>query len=135
MTLSTRQGLYRMPTLTDLDLAEIQQLARICEDLDQIDLRLNWDALKWRTGEEVNDFAYYPAGALLGLLTLDGLGFDEAEGTGMVHPEHRCAGVFRALVDAARDECRAHSTEALILFCDHRSPAAPSCAAALGARH
>ena len=66
---------------------------------------------------------------------MDGLGFDEAEGTGMVHPNYRRQGVFRALVAAAREECRQNKTKSLILLFDHRSVAASAFANAIGAQH
>ncbi len=66
---------------------------------------------------------------------MDGLGFDEAEGTGMVHPSYRRQGVFRALVAAAREECRQNKTDSLLLVFDHRSEAAIACANAIGAQH
>jgi ribosomal protein S18 acetylase RimI-like enzyme len=135
MTASTKQGLYKMRTLTDVDLAELQRLASLCTDHDQIDLRINWDALKSRTGDKINDFAYYRDDVLVGFLSLDGLGSDEAEGTGMVHPGYRRQGVFRALVTAAQDECRNNGTPALILLFDHRSQAGIAFVDAIGAQH
>jgi ribosomal protein S18 acetylase RimI-like enzyme len=135
MTSSSRQGLYNKRTITDAELAEIQQLAQVCVDYDQIDLRLNWDALKSRGGDKANDFLYYRDDMLIGYFGMDGLGFDEAEGTGMVHPSQRRQGVFRALVAAAGEECRQNRTGALILVFDHRSQAAISFATAAGAQH
>jgi ribosomal protein S18 acetylase RimI-like enzyme len=135
MTVSTRQGLYKKQTLTDAELAEIQGLARICEEHDQLDLRLNWDALKQRDGGKANDLLYYRDDVLIGYVGMDGLGYDEAEASGMVHTDHRRQGVFRALVAAAREECRANGTDSLILVFDHRSQAALAFAGAVGAQH
>jgi ribosomal protein S18 acetylase RimI-like enzyme len=134
MTLAPKQGLFKKNTLTDAELTEIQKLASICENHDRIDLRLNWDSLKWRTGEKANDFTYYRDDVLVGFLALDGLGFQDAEGTGMVHPDYRRQGIFRALVAAAQEECRANGTEALILVADRRSHAAMAFATTIGAQ-
>jgi len=135
MTSATKQGLYKRKTLTDADLAEIQQLANTCADHDQVDLRINWDALKWRTGDKANDFLYFRDDLLIGFFTLDGLGSNEAEGTGMVRQSFRRQGVFRTLVGAAQQECRSNGTPNLILVFDHQSQAALAFAAAVGAEH
>jgi ribosomal protein S18 acetylase RimI-like enzyme len=135
MTSGAKQGLYKRKTLTDADLAEIQQLASICTNHDQIDLRINWDALKWRTGDKANDFLYFRDDMLIGFFSMDGLGSDEAEGTGMVHPNFRRQGVFRTLAGAAQEECRSNGTPNLILLFDRRSQAALAFVTAIGAQH
>jgi len=135
MTASPKQGIYKKWTLTDAELAEIQQLAQICQAHEPLELRLNWDSLAVRSGDKANELLYYRDDMLIGFFSMDGLGFDEAEGTGMVHPRHRRQGVFRALVAAAQEECRQNTTESLILFFDHRSDAATAFANAIGARH
>jgi ribosomal protein S18 acetylase RimI-like enzyme len=132
---SRRQGVHKKWVLTDRDLAEIRDLARICMEYEPIELRLNWDALGLRTGDKAKDFLYYRADMLVGFFSVDGLGFDEAEGTGMVHPAHRRQGIFSELVAAARKECRANGTRSLILVFDHRSEAAAAFARANGAEH
>jgi ribosomal protein S18 acetylase RimI-like enzyme len=135
MTSTPRQGIYKKWTLTDAELAEIQQLARICQEHEPLDLRLTWDALALRSGDKANELTYYRDDVLIGFFSMDGLGFEEAEGTGMVHPNYRRQGVFRALVAAAREECRQNKTESLLLLFDHRSDAAIAFANAIGAQH
>jgi ribosomal protein S18 acetylase RimI-like enzyme len=135
MTASPKQGVYKKWTLTDAELAEIQQLARTCQQHEPLDLRLTWDALALRSGDKANELTYYRDDVLIGFFSMDGLGFDEAEGTGMVHPNYRRQGVFRALVAAAREECRQNNTKSLILLFDHRSDAAIAFANAIGAQH
>jgi ribosomal protein S18 acetylase RimI-like enzyme len=135
MTESLKQGMHKKWTLNDAELAEIQQLARICIEHEPIELRITWESLALRTGDKASDFLYYHDDALIGFFSLDGLGSDEPEGTGMVHPSCRRQGVFRALVAAALDECRQNQAESLILHFDHRSTAASACATALGAQH
>src|SRR5262249_10834731 len=135
MATSGRQGIYKKWTPSDTDLAEIRQLARICQDHEPIELRIGWDALALRIGAKASDFLYYHDDLLVGYFGMDGLGYDDAEGTGMVHPEYRRQGVFRALVAAAREECRRNNTESLILVFDHRSKAASAFANAMGAQH
>jgi ribosomal protein S18 acetylase RimI-like enzyme len=135
MTASPRQGIYARRTLTDADLAEIEQLAQICQEHEPIELRVGWEALRLRTGDLPHEHLYYRDDVLIGMITLDGLGSDEAEATGMVHPSYRRQGVFRTLVEAAREECRKSKTQALILYFDHRSAAAIAFAEAIGAQH
>src|SRR4051794_34748237 len=98
MTASPKQGIYKKWTLNDAELAEIQQLAQICQEHEPLDLRLNWDGLAMRTGDRASDLLYYRDDILIGFFSIDGLGSDEPEGTGMVHPGYRRQGVFRALV-------------------------------------
>src|SRR5215212_2821639 len=135
MTAALKQGIYKKWTLTDAELAEIKQLARTCQEHESLELRLTWDALALRSGDKANDLMYYRDDILIGFFSIDGLGFDEAEGTGMVHPSYRRQGVFRALVAAAREECRQNKTDSLILLFDHRSDAAIAFANAVGAQH
>ncbi len=135
MTDSPKQGIYKKWTLTDAELAEIQLLARTCQEHESLELRLNWDALARRSGDKANEQLYYHDDILIGFFSIDGLGFDEAEGTGMVHPSYRRQGVFRALVGAAREECRQNKTESLILLFDHRSDSAIAFVNAIGAQH
>src|SRR4029079_11402746 len=111
MTSTPRQGLYKKWTLADAELTEIKELAQICQEHEPLDHRLTWDALALRSGDKANEQLYYRDDILIGFFSLDGLGSDEAEGTGMVHPNYRRQGVFRALVAAARDECRKNKTE------------------------
>jgi ribosomal protein S18 acetylase RimI-like enzyme len=135
MTTTPKQGVYKKWTLTDADLAEIRQLAQICQEHQPLELRLNWDALALRNGSQANEHLYYRDDTRIGFFSMDGLGFDEAEGTGMVHPSYRRQGVFRALVAAACEECRQNNTQSLILFFDHRSDAAIAFCNAIGAQH
>lgn len=135
MPSTPRQGVYKKWTLADAELAEIQQLARLCQEHEPLDLRLNWDVLALRSGDKANEQLYYRDDMLIGFFSMDGLGSDEAEGTGVVHPDYRRQGVFRALVAAAREECRQNKTESLLLLFDHRSDAAIAFANAIGAQH
>jgi hypothetical protein len=59
MTTENRQGLYSKQGLTPMDLAEIAQLAQLCNNEDGLDLKLNWETLRGRSKSESNDFLYY----------------------------------------------------------------------------
>ena len=58
MTASPKQGIYKKWTLNDAELAEIQQLARICQEHAPLDLRLNWDGLAMRIGDRATRRQY-----------------------------------------------------------------------------
>jgi ribosomal protein S18 acetylase RimI-like enzyme len=135
MTESPLQGVVAKRSLTEVEVAAIRALADICLSYEDIDLRIGWSALLERTSDVPQDFLFYQDGALIGFLSLFGVGADEAEGGGMVHPRHRRKGVFTALLRAAQQTCRQHSTGALVLYCDHRSAAAIAFCEAIEASH
>jgi ribosomal protein S18 acetylase RimI-like enzyme len=129
------QGVVARRSLTEVELAGVQALADICLSYEDIDLRIGWSALRERASDTPQDFLFYQDGAPIGFLTLFGVGGDEAEGGGMVHPRHRRKGVFTALLRAAQAICRQHNTGALVLACDQRSVAATAFCEAIGATH
>jgi ribosomal protein S18 acetylase RimI-like enzyme len=135
MTDTPRPGLVKKQSLADTEIAEIRDLADICTRYEDLDLRLSWGMLQSRSGDMFEDFLYYQGGLLIGFLTLAGLGSDEAEVSGMVRPEYRRKGVFRALVEAAKEECRQNDTESLIFVCDTRSRSAKAFLESIGAKY
>jgi len=135
VTDSSRHGLFPKTTLDAGELAAIHALADLCERHDDIDLRLVWNALESRSGEYINDFLYYAEGRLVGFLMLSGLGDQEVEATGMVHPDFRRRGIFRELVGAARAECQRSGTDEIVFVADRRSLAAKGFLESLGAQH
>jgi ribosomal protein S18 acetylase RimI-like enzyme len=114
-------GLIKKHGLIDADIAEIQQLVTICDTHDRASMRINWDMLASRPKDEVNDFLYYQNDVLVGYLALYSFSKREAETSGMVHPEYRRKGIFRALVQAATEELKRQGIPKLIFFCDHTS--------------
>jgi len=90
--------------LTDAEIAEIRQLASICDAHDHATIRVNWEMLANRPKDAVNDILYYQNGALVGCLSLYSFSRREAEASGMVYPEFRRKGIFRALMMTARCE-------------------------------
>src|SRR6266581_9802995 len=113
------QGLVKKQTLTEAEATAIQQLTTICNNYEQLHMRL--DVLRKPPGNETNDFLYYEDGKLLGYLTIASWGTKEREMTGMVHPDYRRRGIFSALLTAAKEECRQRDVQKLILVCDHTS--------------
>src|SRR5689334_14209728 len=128
-------GLVAKQRLTGAEIAQIERLAQLCDAYDGATLRVNWDALVARAEQETNDFLFYEDGALVGALALYSFSRSEAEASGMVHPEHRRKGIFRALAAAAVEELRRRGIPRLVFFCDHKSRPGIAFLEAIGARY
>ncbi|KAF0816251.1 MULTISPECIES: GNAT family N-acetyltransferase [unclassified Cytobacillus] len=87
--------------LTKKQLDDIHSLQQICEEAENIKLKLNWDTLKSRPADEKNDYFHYDqSGKLIGYLALYNFG-GPVEICGMVHPDHRRKGIFCSLFNEA----------------------------------
>src|SRR5262245_12995000 len=135
MTDTEKHGLVKKHSLTAEEIGEIEQLAQICDAHDHATMRVNWDSLASRSGNETNDFLYYKDGRLVGTLSLYTFGRPEAETSAMVHPDERRKGIFRTLVNAAIDELHQRQIPKLIFFCDHESRSGIAALEAIGARY
>lgn len=120
--------------LGDDEIAAVRELGANCEAHDGIDLRVSWEALGSSFAEPPHSFLAFRDGTLAGFLMFYGLGEGEAEGTGMIHPDRRREGIFRALVGAAQN-AGGQATSEMIVYADRRSAAVPACMHALGAEH
>lgn len=116
-----KNGLYAMSGLNQDTLTEIAELANVCNAYEQLDLKLNWNILKSRPQNEINDFLYYDQGKLLGYLALFSFNPREAEVSGMVLPQRRRQGIFTTLLEAARKECRRRSLPTFLFIIEHTS--------------
>ncbi|CAM3490807.1 GNAT family N-acetyltransferase [Aeromicrobium ponti] len=88
--------------LANKQLEDIRSLQQICEEKENIELKLNWDSLRNRPDGQQNDlFQYDDNGKLLGYLALYTFG-GPMELCGMVHPEYRQKGIFSQLFKQAR---------------------------------
>jgi ribosomal protein S18 acetylase RimI-like enzyme len=134
MSQMQRQGLIKKPTLTEVELTEIKQLAELCNRYENLHMRLSFTMLYERSGRENNDLLFYEQDTLIGYLALDEWGADEKEVVAMVHPAHRRRGIFSALLAAAQQECRYRIISSLLLICEQSSVAGQACAKAIGAR-
>ncbi|TFI48151.1 GNAT family N-acetyltransferase [Diaphorobacter sp. DS2] len=87
--------------LTKKQLDDIRSLQQICEETENIELKLNWDTLRSRPEDENHDYFHYDkSGKLLGYLALYSFG-GPVELCGMVHPDHRRKGIFCSLFNEA----------------------------------
>src|SRR4051794_25312022 len=106
MTKDIQPGVHPKQSLSAHELGQIRALAEACQQAEELDLRLVWSALEQRSNDTPSDLLYYADGQLVGFLTLEGIGDDEAEATGMVHPAYRRRGIFRELIATALAECQ-----------------------------
>lgn len=107
-------------TFTQLDADQLEALRRledICNEHDQIILKLNWDSLRARKGDVANDYVYVADGEIVGFLGIYQFCASEVEISGMVHPGYRRQGIFSQLVKEARQECGRRQVEKLIFIC------------------
>lgn len=102
-------------TLSAADLAGIAQLDRRVIAADGGRLKLEWNALRGRTGDRPSDFLAVQDGRLLGFAGIYYFG-SSAEITGMVDPAGRRRGLGTDLLDAALAECRARGLAEVLLI-------------------
>ena len=134
MTQSEKQGIFAKETLTEDEIAAIQQLVTIGEMFEGLHMYLFVaDMLKQRSGNETFDFLYYEQGQLVGYLGIDNYGTQEKAVVGMVHPEHRRKGIARLLLQAAKEEGRHSGIEQLVLMCERASTSGTAFAHAIHA--
>jgi ribosomal protein S18 acetylase RimI-like enzyme len=122
-------GLVAKEGLDAEDVVQVQALADEVRRADSVGLKLNWETRNPHIPHQVSDFCYYNGGCLVGYAPLDGDG-DELEVTAAVLPSHRQRGVFRLLLDAARQEAQRRVARRLLLV---SYPASQSAAAAVRA--
>lgn len=135
MSIEKNQGLIKKQGLTSEELAEIQQLAHLCNAFEGLDLKLNWDTLRTRPRNITNDFLYYKNGQLVGFLAIFSFNSQEGEISGMVHPDHRRRGIFTALFEAAKAECQHRSFARILLIVEQASPGGHVFARVVGASY
>ena len=140
MSDNVKQGLIKKQILTESEVTEIERLARICNNHENLHMRIGWIRLRPQQREEnnnflFNDFLFYEDGILTGYLVLDDHGTAARELTGMVHPEHRRKGIFTALLAAAKEESRGRGVRKLILICEDSSRSGRAFVTATGAHY
>ena len=91
--------------LTSGALQAIAELERRVVEADGGRLKLEWDNLRGRSGDRVEDLLWWEGERLLGFLGIYGFG-ESPELAGMVAPDARRRGIGSALLDAAVPLCR-----------------------------
>lgn len=135
MIANGQNGVVTRQRLSPDELTQIEQLADICNHHDGIELKLSWDFLRSRTGEESNDFLYYVEGQLVGFLGLYLPKNRETEVSGMVHPLYRRRGIFRILDELMRAELRQRGIDRIIFSVNDVAASGQAFSKAVGARY
>lgn len=127
---NSQQGLIEIQHLTQEQLAEVEALVSACRDYEGLDGALHLEPPRPVPGNETNQCLYYEDGALHGIVTLPP--DNHIEVLGMVHPNRRRRGIGRALLDAAKTECRRRGVQTFLLVCEATSPAGKAFAETMG---
>ncbi|MFD0694044.1 GNAT family N-acetyltransferase [Paenibacillus sp. GCM10027628] len=130
-----REGLHVRAGLSPQELEEIRALWNICNDHEQISIKLNWSTLSSRPVGVTNDFLFYENDRLVGFLAIYSFLSTEVEISGMVHPKARRQGIFSQLVQAAIAECRRRTIPKLIFISERGSASGKAFLTNLGARY
>jgi ribosomal protein S18 acetylase RimI-like enzyme len=125
-----RQGLIPVKRLSDADRKQIEALAAVCKQVEGGNLPLY---LEPPADDETRTFLYYRRGMLVGVAVAPP--DDPIEVVSIVHPEHRCQGIGRALVGAVQQEARRRGVSSLLLVCERAVPSGAAFARAVGAEH
>ncbi len=80
--------------------------------------------------DDANYFLARRAGKVVGVFNL--VGYQETEGSGLVHPDHRRTGIGRQLIAAANAEVVRRGFASWLLVCEATLPSGPRFAAAVG---
>ena len=115
------EKLIAVKQLDDEKLSDLKKMAAICEDFENLRLKLNWNLLSFRTGEYTDDFLYYQDGQLIGSLHLFAFEQKTAEINGMVHPAYRQQGVFSKLLTRVQQECASRNLSRLLFLVERNS--------------
>lgn len=120
MTENTGKKLSKLISLAQFQLVEIENLRKICNDYEHLNLKLKMDWLHTPSTNNTNYFLFYQDDGLVGFLGLYGFG-TELQITGMVQPEYRHKGIFRALFSEAILECKKRDVRQVLLIAEHAS--------------
>lgn len=136
MPLHKPQSVVAKSVLSPTEMAECEQLVSLCNRYENLHMQLSREMLAVRSGKENADFLYYQDDMLVGYLSLMSWGTEERElHIGVVHPNYRRQGIFRALLEAARAECARRGTRKFVLICENSASSATACMPALGAHY
>lgn len=101
--------------LSAVALDAIADLERRVVAADGGRLKLEWDALRHRSGQDVEDVLWWDGERLLGFLGIYSHGAPTLELAGMVDPAARRRGIGTALLDAGQHLCRRREHNSVLL--------------------
>ena len=125
--------LERAAGLSPRALEAIAELERRVIDADGGRLKLEWDTLRSRTSDRVEDLLWWKDDRLLGFLGLYSSG-SALELAGMVDPAARRCGIATALLDAATQILRERGAKQVLLIVPRSSAAGQHLALGRGAK-
>lgn len=121
---------------------EIKNLEKLCLDHEGIHLKLELDykLAASATAEDLlvdkaDELLYYIDGMLIGYLGINDFGGSSLEVNGMVHPEYRKKGVFKALLSLAVDQWQVRKPGYMLLLSDSKSHSGISFIESTGAEY
>ena len=130
-----KQGLLTVDMVTDEQEMEIQQLTDLCNLYENLHLHFSQHRLGNRLDRIMPNFLYYEDEMLVGYLVPDSFGMEEKELLGMVHPDYRRRGIFTALLEAAKEVCKARGVERLVFVVEKASASGQAFVKAVGAEY
>ncbi|MDO5517181.1 MAG: GNAT family N-acetyltransferase [Clostridium sp.] len=113
--------------INEKEYKELNELSRICERKDKINLKLELDYKLNISGEAerhnnlVNEFLYYINDKLVSYIGISCFGGNTAELNGITHPEYRRKGLFKKIFQLAINECRVRNYREVLLLSDDAS--------------
>jgi ribosomal protein S18 acetylase RimI-like enzyme len=128
-----RRGIVAKRSLTERELAEVEELAALCNAREHLFMRLDHNLLALPTLPTDDLFLAYNGNLLIGCLLLDRYRLDIKEVTSMVHPDFRRQGIFTRLLEAARKECLSRGIHRLLLVCETNAKSGQAFVQAIGA--
>jgi len=129
---SALEMLQRAAGLSSPALEAIAGLERLVVEADGGRLKLEWETLRTRNGDQVEDLLWWEAEQLLGFVGLYAFG-PSLELAGMVAPVARRRGIATTLLDAALPLCRDRGCQEALLVVPRSSPAGKALALRRGA--
>jgi ribosomal protein S18 acetylase RimI-like enzyme len=114
--------------LSPAALSAIEDLERRVVAADGGRLKLEWNSLRHRAGQDVEDVLWWDGERLLGFLGLYAHSAPTIELAGMVDPAARRQGIGTALLDAALELCRERKPGSMLLVVPRHSAAGRSLA-------